>query len=321
MKDHYRIGIVKYMDHASLNRIEKGIKEGLDELGAKYGVKMDYEGLVFDGKADTELMKEIGERLAKEKVDLVVSIATPPTVAMKKVLEENRVKMLFRAVSDPISSKVVDSFERPGEYITGTSDLLDGRELCDVMLKVMPDIKKAGLLYNRSEFSSMMPIKDAKEYLTEKGIEWIEETPASGDEVADAAKRLIEKGAQAVITPTDNTIMGEELEISPIFTRAGVPQFTGSHAFTINGAFMGLGSSYRDSDVRFISLAEDLLIREKSPMDMPVVKDKHSFAAINNQVCESLGYDKEGIKERISELGKLTLFLDTNEEFDENSDY
>ena len=84
---------------------------------------------------------------------------------------------------------------------------------------------------------------------------------------------------------------------------------------------MGLGSSYRDSDVRFISLAEDLLIKEKSTMDMPVVKDKHSFAAINNQVCESLGYDKEGIKERISELGKLTLFLDTNEEFDENSDY
>ena len=68
MKEHYRIGIVKYTDHASLNRIEKGVKAGLDELGNRYGVKMDYEGLVFDGKADTRLMREIGEKLAAEKV-------------------------------------------------------------------------------------------------------------------------------------------------------------------------------------------------------------------------------------------------------------
>ena len=321
MKEHYRIGIVKYTDHASLNRIEKGVKAGLDELGNRYGVKMDYEGLVFDGKADTRLMREIGEKLAAEKVDLVVSIATPPTVAMKKILEENKVNMLFRAVSDPINSKVVDSFERPGEYITGTSDLLDGGELCDVMLKVLPDIKKAGLLYNTAEFSSMMPIREAKDYLTERGIEWVEATPNTKEEVADAARKLIERGVEAVLTPTDNTVMSAEMEISHIFTRAGIPQFTGSHAFTINGAFMGLGSSYRDSDIRFISLAEDLLIKGKSPMDMPVIKDRHSFAAINNQVCDRLGYDRKLLEDRISELGKLTLFLDTNAEFDENSDY
>ena len=316
----YRIAIVKYTDHASLNRIEAGIKTSLHKLGEMYGVQFDYNGLVYDGQADTERMREIGRTLAEEHPDLVITIATPPTVAMKDILAEKGITMLFRAVSDPISAKVIESFEHPGKYITGTSDSLDGKELAGVMLKIMPDLKKAGLLYNTEEFSSKVPVQETKAYLEEKGIEWVEATPHTEAEVPAAVMELINEGVQAVLTPTDNTIMSAEMEISPLFTAAGIPQFTGSHAFTINGAFMGLGSYYKDSDARTISLVEDLLIKGKSPYDMPVIRDPHSFAAFNNQICEALGYDKDLLKSRIAELGMNTLFLDSQEEFDENSD-
>lgn len=319
-KKVYRIGVVKYTDHASLNRIEAGIKAGLDQLSEKHGIRLDYAGLIFDGQADTERMKQIGRKLADEKVDLVISIATPPTVAMKSILEEKKIRMLFRAVSDPISAKVVDSMERPGLYVTGTSDSLDGAELAGVMRSVMPDIKKAGLLYNKEEFSSKMPIEEAKAFLTAAGVEWVEATPARKEQVKAAAEELIVKGVQAVLTPTDNTIMSAELEISPVFTKAGIPQFTGSHAFTINGAFMGLGSYYKDSDLLFMRLVEELLIEGKSPIDMPVVRNPHSFAAINNQVCDTLQFDRELLKSSIAKLGMNTLFLDSQEEFDEDSD-
>ncbi len=315
----YRIGIVKYTDHASLNRIEAGIRTGLDSLAAEYGITLDYDGRVYDGQADTERMKEIGHALADEQVDLVISIATPPTVAMKPILEEKGIPMIFRAVSDPISAKVVDSFEHPGEFITGTSDQLDGGELAAVMLKVMPDIRKAGLLYSKAEFSSLVPVREARAFLEAAGIECIEATPETKDDVMSAAEDLIARGAEAVLTPTDNTVMSAELEISPVFTDAGIPQFTGSHAFTINGAFMGLGSSYKDSDTGFMGLVEDLLIKGKHPIDMPVVRDKHSFAAFNNQVCEALHIDRELLKQRIGELGMKTFFLDSREEFDEES--
>ncbi len=320
MKKEYRVGIVKYMDHASLNRIELGIRGGLDELSREHGVKIDHEGLVFDGMADTEVMEDIAKRLAAEKVDLVIAIATPPTVAMKPILEAAGIPLLFRAVSDPISAGVIDSFEHPGEYITGTSDSLDGTELAGAMLKVMPDIRKAGLLYNTAEFSSKVPIEEAKEFLSSRGIEWVEATPSSTREVPRAAQALIDRGAQAVLTPTDNTVMSAELVISPILTRAGIPQFTGSHAFTINGAFMGLGSSYADSDKRSKKLVEDLLIKGKKPIDMPVIRDPHSFAAINNQVCEALKMDREDLTNRFAELGMRTMFLDTMKEFDPDAD-
>lgn len=74
----------------------------------------------------------------------------------------------------------------------------------------------------------------------------------------DAVQLLIEQGVQAVLTPTDNTVMSAELEISPVFTAAGIPQFTGFHAF------MGKGSFYKDGDAEFLQLAEKLLIEEKT---------------------------------------------------------
>ena len=133
-------------------------KEIIKKIGEKYGIEFDYENYVYDTQADTELMKKAGQELAEAKVDLVISIATPPTVAMKDILAENKINMLFRAVSDPISAKVIDSFERPGQYITGTSDSLDGARLAQVALAAVPDAKKIGLLYNKAEFSSKMPI-------------------------------------------------------------------------------------------------------------------------------------------------------------------
>ena len=320
MKKSYKIGIVKYTDHASLNRIEAGAKNCLRELGEKYNVKVDYENYVYDGQANMNLMKEIGRQLIDAKVDLVISIATPPTVAMKDILAENKINMLFRAVSDPISAGVIDSFEKPGLYITGTSDSLDGARLAQVALATVPDANKVGLLYNTAEISSKLPIREAKEYLNSLNIEWIEANPANKNEVADCAKFLIEQGVQAVLTPTDNTVMSAEMEISPIFTAAGIPQFTGSHAFTINGAFMGMGSLYKDGDAEFMQLAEELLINGKSPIDVPVIRSAHTFAAINNQVCEQLGFDKKQLEESFAKINMNTMFLDSQKEFDEDSD-
>ena len=72
MKKYYKVGIVKYTDHASLNRIELGAKNCLKELGEKYGITFDYENYVYDCKADNELMKKDGKyaymfRLQAEK--------------------------------------------------------------------------------------------------------------------------------------------------------------------------------------------------------------------------------------------------------------
>ena len=48
MKENYKVGIVKYTDHASLNRIEAGAKNCLNDLSKKYNIKIDFENYIYD---------------------------------------------------------------------------------------------------------------------------------------------------------------------------------------------------------------------------------------------------------------------------------
>lgn len=321
-KDGYKVGIIKYTDHASLNRIEAGMKRGLDELSKKTGKKFEYDGLVYDGKADLEEIKRAASELVEKGVDLVLPIATPTTVAVKDILEENRIPMVFQCVSDPLTANVIDSYEHPGKYVTGTSDGLDGGLLVKMLLAVHPGIKKVGLLYGENEISSKRPVTEIKAALKEHNVAFTEISVQQKAQVTAAAENFVSQKVEAVLTPTDNTIMSAELLISPIFTDAGIPQFTGSHAFVINGAFFGLGGNngYRENEARSMEMVEDILIRGKSPMEIPVVRGFHGLATVNHQICERLGYDKEQLTRIFAGQGLQTVFLDSQEEFAPDSE-
>lgn len=69
------------------------------------------------------------------------------------------------------------------------------------------------LLYDKGQDSSTQPIADAKKYLETKGIECVEKTGTTNDEISLGADALIAAGCEAVFTPTDNTVMTAELAL------------------------------------------------------------------------------------------------------------
>lgn len=91
-----------------------------------------------------------------------------------------------------------------------------------------PDAKKIGLLYDVGQDSSTAAIEHAKAYLDDKGVEYVERTATTAEEVALAAQALVSDGVDAVFTPTDNTIMKAELAIYETFADAGIPHYTGA---------------------------------------------------------------------------------------------
>ena len=172
----YKVGIVQYVDDASLNQIVKAVKEELDAKGKELGVTFDYDGHTYNGQADATVMNQIASDLINDGVDAIVPVATPVAMVMQAATEETQTPVVFSAVSDPVITGLVDSMEKPGSNITGTSDMLDTEAILDLMLAAQPDIKKVGLLYDKGQDSSTQPIADAKKYLEAKGIECVEKT-------------------------------------------------------------------------------------------------------------------------------------------------
>ena len=299
----YKVGIVKFMDHASLDQIESSVQQELDAKSAELGVTFNYADYTFNGQGDSTTLNQIAAQLVDDGVDVVVPIATPAAQVMQSVVTEKDIPIVFAAVSDPVTAKLVSSMDAPGGNITGVSDALNTDMIFDMMVAVNPDTQKVGLLYSKSEDSSRTPIEEAKAYLDAHNIAYVEKTGTNTDEVSSAVDSLIGEKVEAIFTPTDNTVMSAELAIFEKLNDAKIPHYTGADSFALNGAFFGYGVDYDDLGAKTADMVADLLVNGADPATTPVVVLAHETATINTETCQAIGLDLDDVKAAFATLG------------------
>ena len=84
----FKVGIVNYVDHASLNQIVESVESRLDELGAEKGVTFDYADYYANAQADQSNLNQIGADLVGDGVDVIVAVATPTAATMLAAVED-----------------------------------------------------------------------------------------------------------------------------------------------------------------------------------------------------------------------------------------
>lgn len=311
----YTIGICNYVDDASLNQIVENINARLAEIESEQGITINVK---YDNcNADANVMNQIIANFAADNVDLMVGVATPVAMAMQSATEDSKTPVVFAAVSDPVGAGLVASLEEPGSNVTGSSDNLDTNSVMNLIFAQNPDAKKIGLLYDVGQDSSTAAIEHAKAYLDDKGVEYVERTATTAEEVALAAQALVSDGVDAVFTPTDNTIMKAELAIYETFADAGIPHYTGADSFALNGAFLGYGVDYANLGRETADMIASILTEGKDPATTPVITFDNGTATVNTEICEKLGLDFDAVSEafapyctRVEEITTAESFSD-----------
>lgn len=311
----YTIGICNYVDDASLNQIVENINARLAEIESEQGITINVK---YDNcNADANVMNQIIANFAADNVDLMVGVATPVAMAMQSATEDSKTPVVFAAVSDPVGAGLVASLEEPGSNVTGSSDNLDTNSVMNLIFAQNPDAKKIGLLYDVGQDSSTAAIEHAKACLDDKGVEYVERTATTAEEVALAAQALVSDGVDAVFTPTDNTIMKAELAIYETFADAGIPHYTGADSFALNGAFLGYGVDYANLGRETADMIASILTEGKDPATTPVITFDNGTATVNTEICEKLGFDFDTVSEafapyctRVEEITTAESFSD-----------
>ena len=312
-KTQFKIGICNYVDDASLNQIVANIRQRLSQIEKENNVK--FEILYDNCNADSNILSQIVSNFIQEKVDLMIGVATPVAMNMQGQTEFDKIPVIFSAVSDPIACGLVESLDKPGSNISGTSDFLDTTSIFKLMFAYNENIKKVGLLYDVGQDSSTTPIKTAKEYLENNNIEFVEKTATNVSEVSLAVDALINEKVDAIFTPTDNTIMTAELSIYEKLKTAKIPHFTGADSFALNGAFLGYGVDYANLGVETANMVKEVLIDKKDIGTMPIKTFDNGTATINNEMCEALGTTFDEVKSKLSPYCTKVVAIDTAEEF------
>ena len=247
----YSVAIVQQLSHSSLDEIHEAISAELKARAEAAGVELTISD--YNGQNDTTMLGQIGAQALDDKVDMIIPIATLAAQTMVTAAEGTGTPIVYAACSDPETAGLTGL-----DNVTGTSDALNTPFILDMMLAVNPDIKTVGLLFSNSEDNSVTPIAEAKKYLDEKGIAYLEKTGNTTDEIVAAAASLVGR-VDAVFTPTDNRVMDAEVAVAEILNEAGIPHYTGADSFVQSGAFTTCGVNYTELGKYTADMAFDIL--------------------------------------------------------------
>jgi len=307
------VGICNFVDDASLNQIIDNIKTRLNEIAKEKNVTLVIKEQ--NCQTDATLLSQIVDNFIADKVDLMIGVATPVAMVMQSKTEENKIPVIFAAVSDPIGAGLVASMDAPGANVTGTSDALDTTAIMNLICAQNPGIDKVGLLYNIGQDSSTAAIAAAKKYLTEKGITIVEKTGTNVTEIQAAADALVAEGVKAVFTPSDNTVMEAELSIYERLAQGGVQHYAGADSFALNGAFVGYGVDYANLGVETANMAAKVLFDKADISKLAVMTFDNGTATVNTETCATLGFDYETVKTTFAPLCTKVQSIKTAESF------
>ena len=133
----FKIGILQLVTHGALDNARIGFVEGLKENGLEDGKNVTIT--VKNPEGDELTMQQMATDLVRNN-DLVLGIATPAAVALQNAAsnEGKDIPVLFTAVTDAVAAQLVESNEKPGGNVTGTSDLNPVEAQIDLLKELLP---------------------------------------------------------------------------------------------------------------------------------------------------------------------------------------
>ena len=285
-KDVFRIGISQFITHQSLDATREGFVDELAKQGYVEGKNIEID--LQNAQGEQRNLKTISQQLA-ESSDVVLAIATPSAQSLANTTQTTPV--IFSAVTDPVSAKLVESREHPGGNVTGTSDQSSDAISTQINLikKVLPKAKTIGILYTQSEPNSVVQKDEAKRLLEEKGFTVVEKTILDSNNVKAAAESLMTE-VDMVFVPTDNIISSTMETVKQVSIKHKVPVFGGSTEMVALGGLYNYGTNYEELGRQTARMLVRVLKGEK-PENIAVELPEKLELHTNQEMAAALGID------------------------------
>lgn len=277
------IGIAKLLPHPALNAVEQGIQDELKEQNIK--VKYDLQ----NANAEVSFINSIATKFKTDNVDIAVGIGTPMALALYNTIQSSPI--VFSAITDPVSAKLMPSKDKGGKNITGVSDAVDVEEQLNNFRKIVP-FKKLGLIYTNSEDNSIAMYNATEEVCDKLGIELISQAITNIGEIKQAAQSLVDR-VDAFYVVTDNNVCSSLSALTDTAAAKNIPVFSAdpSSSMQFGGVLYTTGADYytvgRITGKQIIEI-----LNGKKPEDMPtryVRGVEETKVIIDNNVVKALG--------------------------------
>lgn len=281
-KDVYKVGICQQLEHQALDSATEGFQDALIEKLGEEKVEFDYQ----NAQGEQTNCASIATKFVNSDVDLIMANATTSLQACAAATAD--IPIVGTSVTDYVLAGVVESNDAPGRNVTGTSDLAPIDKQIELMMELVPEAKKAGILYCSSEANSVYQADKAEEALKEKNIEVERYTVADSNDIQQVVTKMADS-CDVIYIPTDNTIANNMEGVKNITVPAGIPVICGEENMCAVGGLATLSISYYNIGYNAGLMAYEILVNGKNPADMPIQYADEVTVKYNADVAEALG--------------------------------
>ena len=282
----YKIGISQIVTHPALDATRQGIIDGMTEAGYIEGEDVDYDYQTAEG--DMTLVASIAQKFVSDKVDAIVSIATPDSQASVQAAQGSDIPVVFSAVTDPVGAGLVSDWaSHADENVTGVSDMIVVDDDVEIIQQIVPGVAKIGTLYNAGESNSVFLAMKLKEACASRGIEVVEATVSTSADVLTAAQSLVGK-VDAIWVGTDNTVVSGLEALIKVCEDNKIPFFPSDDPSIERGGIAAYGFDYYDLGFQTGQMLARVLKAENASA-IAVEKGEVISLSVNTAAAERMG--------------------------------
>lgn len=280
----YRVGVV--LHGGSYSAALEGLRDGLRDLGFEEGKQFVFH--VRDTKGDLKAVDAAARSLEAEKVDLIYSVATSVSLAVKRATKS--VPIVFYAGTDPVAFGLVESFRKPGGRLTGVhgqfTDLTAKR--LQLLKEMMPALRRVVTFYSPDNPAARESVKIGRDAARQLKVELLERPVASVEELRAGLRALRPGEADAIFYVADAMVTSQAEMVIEIAMTKKLPTMYADKESVVKGALASYGVSYylfgraSAKNVHRILLGAD-------PSDLPVEQLDRPHLVINLKTAKGLG--------------------------------
>lgn len=280
-----RIGINQLVQHPALDSAREGFIEGLKEKGYEdnKNISIDYQ----NAQGDTATSQTIAQKFVADKKDLILAIATPAAQAVYNATKD--IPTVFTAVTDPIAAEIAKDWRSSGTNLTGVSDMVPVDKQLELLLKLKPDVKTIGVIYNTSEANSEVQVEALKKEAEKVNLKVKEIGITNVNEINQNLTSAI-KDIDALYTPTDNTVASAYDLVGQIAIKNNIPILGAEEAVVSKGGLCSIGIDYFKLGKETAYKAVEIL-EGKKPNEIEITTLSDMNITINTDVATKLNIE------------------------------
>lgn len=294
-----KVGVLQLLSHPALDQIYKGLEDGLAKEGYKVGdnLKIDLQ----NAQGDQSNLASMGQKLVSDNNDILVGITTPATLSLSNATKDKPI--IMAGITYPVEAGLIKSEDKPGNNITGVSDRTPIKQQLEIMKKVLPKMKKVGILYTASEDNSVKQAQEAEKLAKELGLEVKVSSIANTNDIQQVTESLASE-TDAIFVPIDNTIASAMSTIVKVTDAKKIPVFPSADTMVADGGVLGIGVDQYKIGVETAKVVAKVLKGEDTK-NMPIVLANEGVIYLNEAKAKQLGIEiPNDIKEKAKVVDK-----------------